>query len=646
MQRIAQFFLRRPSSTSPLTLLTWLLVGLAAVRVFYVVLHDPMFGYGNQFDMGRTAACLDLWPELPGGPREIGYFEAPVEKHRLVKIASQACYPGIEAAFDKLVITLDGVRRHFAGEPDRVDMRVIGLFKAMLLFAAAWRVHKALRPRPGAALMHAVILLFVIADPLNTLYLNTLYGEFFAVLGTYLATAGIAAHCINRANCATQVQPCRNAGWGSLLLFSSGVLCLAFSRMQHVLLPIFFIVLFVLLRSGERSATHSPRERLVVRTTIVMLAMATAVSISGNLRFSANSPVFHEVNRSNVLFGALLPSTESPQTTTAALGLPPECALLSNSSYFRIAARGLKGRCPEALTLSPLSLIRVFAAQPQALATVFGRGLLLSSGWRMPYLGEVAHGNFTKAAPGPLGIVASLSSFSRKLDLYGHAVFWLLPLWAGLMAGASLAYQRFAGRSAPTDGDAGTSRVVLFCLAAIVTSVWISALFGDGYSELARHLHLGIVASLASWLILVVVAVRRRPVVPIIVVWLLVLGSVLVLRSLPLTMGALSEPAEDRGLVAADAFGGWVVAPDHVVAVDLEQQHRLLQRVKVHVSPGLGRMHPMAAGGKTHEFRVSRSDFQAAFDPQLALELYVVRPDGGRTRVDIRYPCARMSGCM
>ncbi len=618
------------------SLLTVLLIGLAALRVFYFVLHDPMFGYGNQFDMGRTAACLDLWPQLPGGPRDIGYFEAPVEKHRIVKIESQQCYPGVEAAFDRLALELDGLRRHFTTDPDQVDMRAIGLFKAVLLLAAVWRVNAALRVRPGVALIHASILLIVIADPLNTLYLNTLYGEFFAVLGAYLATAGIAALVINRT---------RSAQTGILLLLGAGVLCLAFSRMQHVLLPIFFIVLFAMLKFGGRGNSDLPHERRIAWLVIAVLGLATIVSIASNLRFGANNPVFHEVNRSNMLFGALLPASNDPENTARTLGLPQECVLLSNSSYFRIAARGLKGACPEALAIPPLALFSAFAVQPRVWATVFGRGLLLSSGWRLPYVGEVARGNFEKVRSGPLGLSASLSGLSRKLDFSGHAIFWLLPLWAGLVAGLSLAWGKLLGRNVKADGDTGPIRVVLFCLTVIIISVWVSALFGDGYSELARHLHLGIVAALVSWLIAIVVAVRYRPVLPLIVVSLLVLGSLAILRQLPLTMGALSEPAEDRSLVGATTFGGWLVTPDEIIAVDLEQQHRLLRRVAVSPSAGLGRMHPMAAGSKTLEFRAARADFPDVFDPDIAIDLYAVRADGGRERLDIRYPCARMTGC-
>ena len=179
-----------------------------------------------------------------------------------------------------------------------------------------------------------------------------------------------------------------------------------------------------------------------------------------------------------------------------------------------------------------------------------------------------------------------------------------------------------------------------------MTSVWVSAIFGDGYSELARHLHLGIITSLVSWLILIVVAIYRRPVWPMIVVLILTSGSVIALRGLPLTMGALSEPEEDRMIATAKIFGGWIVAPDHVVAVDIEQQGHLLIRLPVGSSAGLSRVHPFDGGQRTFEFQTSRLALTPAFAPNRPLALYAVRDDGVRQRVDIRYPCASTTGCL
>ncbi len=623
------------SNKSPLAMLTLLLICIAAIRVFYMAVHDPMFGYANQFDMGRTAACIDLWPELPGGARDIAYVNAPIEKHLLIKVPSQSCYPSMEVVFDTLAIALANVRRYFASGDTHLDMRMIGMLKALLLMTTVCVIHSALRSRPRVACVHAAIVALVIVDPLHTLYLNTLYGEFFAVFGAYVAVAAIAALVID------DEQPMRR-----LLLFSIGVLCLAFSRMQHLLLPVFFIVVLGLLKLGGQNAFRSRRERFSAVFVIVGLTIATASSIVTNLRFAERNPVFHYVNINNALFGALLPASNEPAATLRALRLPVACALLANAGYFQIAGRGLKEICPEVQALSPLQLLQVFATQPTTLVTAFGRALMLSSGWRIRYVGEVAHKDFAQVPSGPLGIAASFDALDRKLGLNGHAIFWILPLWAGLIAGGSLLYKRAIGGSVALDRDLQLERIVLCCLAVIVTSVWASAIFGDGYSELARHLHLGIITSLVSWLILIVVAIYRRPYWPMLVVLILTSGSVIALRGLPLTMGALSEPEEDRMIATANTFGGWIVAPDHVVAVEIEQEGHLLIRVPVGPSVGLSRVHPFDGGRRTFEFQTSRLALTPAFSPKRPISLYAVRDDGVRQRVDIRYPCASTTGCL
>lgn len=622
------------SNKSPLALLTLFLICIAAIRVFYMAVHDPMFGYANQFDMGRTAACINLWPELPGGPRDVSYLDAPIEKHRIVKVASQSCYPSVEVAFDTLAIELANVRRYFSIDHTRLDMRLIGMLKALLLMATVCVINSALRSRPGVACVHAAIVALVIVDPLNTLYLNTLYGEFFAVFGAYVAVAAIAALVID------DEQPTRR-----LLLFSIGVLCLAFSRMQHLLLPVFFIIVFGLLKLGGQNAFRSRRERFAAVFVIVGLTIATSIAIVTNLRFAERNPVFHYVNINNALFGALLPASNEPAATVQALHLPVACTLLANAGYFQIAGRGLKEVCPEVQALSPLQLLQVFAMQPTTLVTSFGRALMLSSGWRIRYVGEVAHKDFAQVPSGPLGIAASFDAVDRKLGLNGHAIFWIVPLWTGLIAAGSLLCKRVFGGGVALDRGVQLERVVLCCLAVIVTSVCVSAIFGDGYSELARHLHLGIITSLVSWLILIVVAIYRRPFWPMIVVLILTSGSVIALRGLPLTMGALSDPEEDRMIATANTFGGWIVAPDHVVAVDIEQQGHLLIRLPVGSSVGLSRVHPFDGGQRTYEFRTSRLALTPAFAPNRPIFLYAVRDDGGRQRVDIRYPCASHTGC-
>lgn len=612
--------------------LTVILLCMAATRIFYMVLHDPMFAYANQFDAGRTAACLNLWPELPGGPRDTSHFDAPIKTQRLVSIASQDCYPSAEALVDWVALRLDGVRRWMVGVPNVVDMRVIGLLKALLLIATACVVTHALRRRPPVALGHALIVLLVLADPLLTLYLNTLYGEFVAAWGAYAALAGLVGLVVDD-----------ESRWRSLAVFTVGVLSLAFSRMQHVLLPLFFVALLAALVVKQKIACASlQRTRWLWASGMIGLVAASVGAVAMNVAFVARNPVFHEVNRSNMLFGAVLPASHDPSAAVAALGLPPHCVQLVNSGYWRIVERGRKGACSEALAISPMRLLMVLASDPTAIATLFGRGLVLSSGWRIGYLGEVAHGTLAVAPAGPLGVAASIETVTRPMGFVGHAIFWLFPLVVGLMAGVSL-LRRQPAAAKPETGQqsADVHAITLFALAVAIASVWGSTVLGDGYSELARHLHLGILAALASWVVLLMGMFRlrrRRPLALLAVSGILVGLLISLLFALPLSVGALAEPHDDRALTRAAVLSGWAIAPKPVVAVEIEQGGRVLHRAPVRPSITLGRYYPMGDGGCVFEFSFARSAILAGLESAVPLRVFALNADETRQLIDVRYP--------
>ena len=617
----------------PISALVIVLMWIAATRIFYMVLHDPMYGYANQFDMGRTAACLNLWPDFLGGPRDIAYFGAPIEKHRLVTLSAQGCYPSAEVMLDWVALRLDGVRRLLVGGTDVVDMRTIGLFKALLLIATACVVSHSFRSRPKVALTHALILMLVIADPLHTLYLNTLYGEFVAVFGAYAAIAGLAGLALD------DERPSLSLG-----VFACGVLCLAFSRAQHVLLPLFFVLVLAALKF-KRASGGPPARRggWPLHWVVIGLALASLCSIAVNINFVARNPMYHDANRNNMFFGALLPATDNPEAVVRALELPPHCVGLANAGYWRMIERGMKGACPEALAMSPMRLVTVFATEPKALATLFGRGLALSSGWRIRYVGEVAQGDFAQVPEGPLGVSASIESITKQLGFVGFAIFWLVPVVAGLQCAAALVYRRRCARNDDANTKSGDTAphvewLMLFALAVVIGSVWVSALLGDGYSELARHVHLGVLAALASWTMLVLRTVRRAALLPTTITALIVTVAIVALRLLPLAVGALAEPHDDRALVSADAFTGWVIAPHRIVAVDIEQQGRRLHRAQVEPSASLARYYPMDDGMRVFEFAFSGAVLTHHIDSATPLRIYAVREDERRQLIDVRYP--------
>src|SRR5438094_195240 len=66
-----------------LSLVGTLLVILAIARMGALVLHDPLLGFANQYDMIRTGACVGLYPDLPADKRDEATADAPLERYKL-----------------------------------------------------------------------------------------------------------------------------------------------------------------------------------------------------------------------------------------------------------------------------------------------------------------------------------------------------------------------------------------------------------------------------------------------------------------------------------------------------------------------------------------------------------------------------------
>lgn len=626
----------------PLVVLAVIIIWIAATRIFYVVLHDPMLGYGNQFDMGRTAACLDLWPNLPGGPRDVAYFEAPIEKHQRINIASQRCYPSAEAVLDWAAIHVDGLRRYFFADA-LVDMRSIGLLKALLLIVAACVGHHALRADPRIALVHAAAFMLVMADPVLTLYLNTLYGEFVAALGAYAAIVGIVALTLNRR-------------WteSTLVLFTAGVGCLAFSRLQHVLLPLFFIAILALLTLVGTPVRRWLRDHFATCMVIALLSGLSAASVAVNASFMKANPIFHEVNRNNTLFSALLPATEQPAAVVAALGLPVDCAALVYSDFFRKMWRGQSGSCPEALAVSPLRVLAHFAYEPRAILIFVGRGILLASAWRMPYVGEVANAVSERATAGPLHIAASVDALSRTMGYTGHVIFWVTPVAAGLIGGLLLLSpwsrkKDDVGASDAAYRSRSAAQLAMFSISALIASAWATSLLGDGYSELARHIHLGLVAALAGWVLLIGSAIFVRPATlrlwPVLGAAFVVAVLVAMLTAIPVAFGRLAEPADDAQLATTATFSGFVISPRPVIAIEIEQQSRLLARTGVTPATTLARYHPINDGRNAFDYTFDRAAMSSMLESGKPISVYAISDDNKRELVDVRHWCMSGRAC-
>jgi hypothetical protein len=163
--------------------LNWLLVavllGAGAVRLFSLVLHEPLLGYGNNYDMIRVQACHQLWPTAEGYSPATGSPAHPLDMYRFdrsLTIGMRSCLPSSEHLFTYLGEGMTYVLKGASSRPT-VPIRLFGFLRALALgtFAVLFSLWFLARGDGRAAIANGLIFAGILTDPSNTLYLNTFY---------------------------------------------------------------------------------------------------------------------------------------------------------------------------------------------------------------------------------------------------------------------------------------------------------------------------------------------------------------------------------------------------------------------------------------------------------------------------------------
>jgi hypothetical protein len=552
--------------------LAWALLLLALLRIGYVVGHEPLAGYANQYDMLRTSACIGWWPDLPEAQPTEAHPAAPLARYRPGPLRPDTCYPSSEVALAAIGFALG---QAFASSADgSVSLAAVGGFKALLLVYALLAVQWRLRHR-HAGIVHALLAAGLLADPFNTLWLNTLYTEFGALLGAWLALAGLALRALERER--------RGAGLVWLLI---GIALTAGSRVQHLLLgPALILIWYLIERTRPTRAWAAPLAALG------LCALAAAMHFDTQQRFAHQATV----NRINALFGAMLPASADAGALLERLGLPERCAELAHVTGYLAREREVARECPEALALGHSDIALALLAEPRTPITLHARALLQSAAWRMPYVGELAGRTNERLASGPLSLGASLAAPIAMLPAAAH-----LFLWLGAWIAALIALLRLA--IVPRRADAADAVIAgAGLLAALVLA---TAVMGDGYSELARHVHLGANAVLITWTVLIAAELARRrqrwPDLAIVLVTALPLS--LALLRLPLAFGVLTEPRGERFTSDTVRLEGWVLDATAVDAVEVQLPDGPRQALTLLPAPDVAPYYPLAGGGAVRRF--------------------------------------------
>jgi hypothetical protein len=520
-----------------------LLLALGTLRLLGVVLSEPMLGYANQYDMARTSACLDLWPNVPFAERSLAHQHAPLPDYIDFHDEAARCFPSTTVA---IAAVAQGMSRAAGAlgliSPEHYPLQAVGLVQGLALLAVVVAFFRAESSRPWARLAHCAVFAFVLSDPANGLWLNTLYTEWATLVAAY-ATVGLVALPLS-----TRASVPRALAWMGALA------ALTLARPQYIAFGL--VPLLVMAFTGGRGN----RGVLIAAT----LGFASAVALQSH--WIARWPSFRAASNYDFYLGAVLPAVHDERLAISTLGLPPDCRNAIGSNWFVGMGGPAPGQCDAVAALGRLEFVRLAAADPVLPARVLVRGLPQTQAWWMHYLGMIAGRPFGDASALHSWRSTSLANVTERLPLR----MWLciVALLPATCLPAGIALVRRVHRGEPGTGVAGA----LFVCACLGLYAIASSLFGDGYLEVARHavsMHSALWATvlvgggyvLAHWRS----AARLRVVgeFAVAVVTATVIGAWLyqfAARS-PMAHGIVDEPKTRELGAGAYSMRGWVVDP-------------------------------------------------------------------------------------
>jgi hypothetical protein len=546
-----------PERTRFATLLAFVLIGVGAWRVYAVVGAAPLLGYANQFDMRRISACVGLWPDVPPAARLQAHPEAPIARYVRGERRPDECYWSSELLFAAPVAAT-------LAEGETVDLRVIGAIKAATLVVVAFALGAVLRRRPAFALVHAVVFVLVLCDPIVTLWLNTLYTEFAAILFAYASVVLLVAM---GARATTSDTPSPTV----VAALAISLIGLGLSRQQHLWLPALLIFpLVILLWTRAR------------RSALLLIAVAGAIAFA-QAELIGRHPTIAQANNADVVLGAILPASKDEALTAKRMGLPERCLRSVGATWYQPMGEALEVTCPEALVIHRRSLAALVATEPATLLRAALRALPQLQDWRLGYLGSVEGLQYAgsdsvrtvagslASSIGPVLAELPLSAFLQLLAASG-AIF--LASAVACVAGAA------SRRCSPL-------ALTLYALTGIAWYAVVTSIFGDGYVEVARHAQLASVALYAALVVLAAAlfapllavfgVATGRATAAAVTFAVLAIGAAVVSQAplrdamiiTPMAFGVVDRPPQNKVPAGDVELSGWAIDPQGVARVEL-----------------------------------------------------------------------------
>jgi hypothetical protein len=441
-----------------------------SVRALLLWSHDPLHAYANSYDQTRYTSCFGFHPDRPLAiPPQTNSPQSPFSDYRFLPVETPFCYWSSELVFTGATAAIWHAEE-LVGRGEVHDVRWVGALRWLALLALSIGLSRAWLRRGDvrAAIANAALMPLVFADPGNTMYLDTFYAEWTALLAAY---ATIALALLWRDDARSR----RRFALLALVAFA-----LAASKIQHLVLPLGLAAVVFLLDRARSNRTSWRALALAIGAFAGLSLQVVQLQREGPLMEAID-----QYNRADVLFTALLPFADDKRALLEELHVDPDCAKYVGLHAWELpdlperVCRGLDGfrRAAE---------LRTLATHPRIAFRLAGHGVLALDPWIAKNLGQIEGIDFAT--------IPALPSIGRLL----HAWPWLqLALLAAPFAGLVLLSRRPGWRRGARAFDF-TALVVVTMLGTLAVTI-----LGDGLADTGKQGHLIVNAALA-WLCVVI----------------------------------------------------------------------------------------------------------------------------------------------
>jgi hypothetical protein len=525
------------SRHSLLAIVATTLLVLGILRAALFIANDPVLGYGDQSGLHRVTGCIGIEPVLPAsGP---GTLPRPSVTYVTSGFDFTECYPSSAALVAAPVVIAYAVASVASEDPEiLIPLRAFGILNMVLFAALAIAVAKGLKEHPVAAAIHAAIFFFLIADPVSTLWFDTLYTEPALLLGVYGTAAATAVILLKK-------ESCRFYWW----LLGGSLVMLGLSREQFGDLPL----LLALIAAPALMRRNARRARTFIAIAVVLAVAQLAVA---PLRPEEVGPI----NRVNTYMGVVLPSSKDEAATLGHLDLPERCATMVGATWKSRNGEDLDSVCPEVTHLSSFAFASLIPTEPLTLLRAISRVLPAAQAIVPGYLAISPETTIVTVQDLPPETMSFIALLTKVPTL----------VFATVLAGLLIAFPAFviwmlwAVRKEP---DAVALSTIFVMLVATGGYSLATTALGEGIFGAERHNWVGALSIFAALVLLPLVMwqltmelLRARIALAVAFgVCLLTAGWLLWTQGQPLSIGALEKISVAKGNVLE--IGGFALDP-------------------------------------------------------------------------------------